>query len=617
MDIEKKILSDLTVFMKYARFRKDLNRRETWEEICERNANMHMEKFPELADTIADLYKDFVVPKKVLPAMRSLQFAGLPISINNSRLFNCAYEPIDHYAAFSEGMFLLLSGCGFGFSIQTHHVEKLPEIQKPTKNRRYLIGDSIEGWSDAIKVLVKAYFGKGAKPNFDFRDIRKKGARLVTSGGKAPGPEPLKRCLFEIEQIFESKSNGDKLKPIDCYSIVCHIADAVLAGGIRRSATIALFSFDDDEMVGAKSGNWWETNPHFARANNSAVVLLNRIQSDEFFSFWEKIKASGAGEPGIYFTNDPEYGTNPCVETSLRANTFCNLVEINGATVENQEDFNKRCEVASFINTLQASYTDFHYLRDVWKRNTEKDALIGVGITGIGAGALDGIDLTEGSNIVKATNKAISSLIGIRPAARCTVVKPAGTSSLVLGSSSGIHAYHNDFYIRRLRVSKNESIYTYLAIHHPELLEDELFRPHDTAVVSIPQAAPKNCHLRTESALDLLERTKKFNLDWVRIGHRTGPNYHNVSATISIKDNEWDAVGQWMWDNKDTYHGLSILPYSEHTYKQAPFEDITQDVYNELNQHLHSIDLTNVVEFEDNSDLKAEGACIGGACEII
>jgi ribonucleoside-triphosphate reductase (thioredoxin) len=616
MDLNKKILSDLTVFMKYAKFVPELNRRETWNELVERNMQMHIKKFPQLQQEIKQVYLRSVFPKKVLPAMRSLQFAGTPMEVNNCRMFNCSYQPIDDIRAFSEGMFLLLSGCGYGYSVQKHHVEKLSEIKKPVKNKRYLIADSIHGWADAIKVLLNAYVTGKSKPIFDYRDIRPKGARLVTSGGKAPGPEPLKRCLFEIEQILDSKKDGEKLSSLECHSIMCHIADSVLAGGIRRSAMISLFSFDDEDMLSCKSGNWWELNPHFARANNSVVVVTSRIKEEEFLSLWEKIKASGAGEPGIYFTNDPEYGTNPCVETSLRPHTFCNLVEINGDDIQDQKDFNQRAKDAAFINTLQASYTDFYYLRDVWKRNTEKDALIGVGITGIGSGSLDGLNKDEAAKIVLEENEKIAKLIDINKAARTTVVKPAGTTSLVLGTSSGIHAYHDDYYIRRIRVGKNESIYMYLYLNHDKLIEDELFRPHDTAVISIPQKAPKTAHLRTESALSLLERTKEYNLEWVRKGHRKGPNYHNVSATISIKDNEWKEVGEWMWKYKNTYHGLSILPYSEHTYKQAPFESCSELEYETLSKNLHNIDLTKVVELEDNVQFADNVACGGEGCEV-
>lgn len=616
MNKDNKILSDITVHMKYAKFIPELKRRETWEEICTRNLMMHTKKFPSLTEEIIEVYYRSVFTKKVLPAMRSLQFAGLPMEVNNCRMFNCSYQPIDDYRAFSEGMFLLLSGCGYGYSVQKHHIEKLPEINKPVKSKRYLIGDSIHGWSDAVKLLIKSYFTGQPKPNFDFRDIRPKGAKLITSGGKAPGAEPLKRCLFEIEQILESKTNGDKLTSLECHSIMCHIADSVLAGGIRRSAMIALFTMDDEDMLSCKSNNWWELNPHFARANNSAVIVNSRIQSEEFFAIWEKIKNSGAGEPGVYFTNDPEYGTNPCVETSLRPHTFCNLVEINGSNIESQEDFNQRAKDAAFINTLQASYTDFYYLRDIWKKNTEKDALIGVGITGIGSGVLDHLDKKEAAKIVLKENERVAKLIGINKAARCTVVKPAGTSSLVLGCSSGIHAYHDKYYVRTLRVGKNEAIYDYLNTNHPELLEDELFRPHDTAIISIPQKAPDNAHLRNEDAITLLNRVKEYNLEWVRTGHRKGVNYHNVSATISIKDEEWSDVGNWMWENKNTYHGLSILPFSDHTYKQAPFQTCDEETYNKLEKNLTEIDLTQVIEENDEVQFGDTVACGADGCEV-
>jgi ribonucleoside-diphosphate reductase alpha chain len=616
MTKENEILSDLVVFMKYAKYLPELGRRETWEELVSRNMLMHVKKFPELSKEIMEVYERSVYTKKVLPSMRSLQFAGLPIEVNAARLYNCSYCPIDDYRAFSEAMFLLLSGVGFGYSVQKHHINKLPDIKKPSKNRRYVVSDSIHGWADSIKILMNSYFTGKSKPLFDFRDIRPKGALLITSGGKAPGPEPLKRCLFEIEQILERYKDGEKLTPIDCHSILCHIADSVLAGGIRRSAMISLFTMDDEDMLSCKSGNWWETNPHFARANNSAVVVTSRIKKKEFNDLWAKIKASNAGEPGLYFTNDPEYGTNPCVETSLRPNTFCNLVEINGGTIESQEDLNQRSKDAAFINTLQASYTDFYYLRDIWKKNTEKDALIGTGITGIGSGFLDNLDKKVAAEIVITENERVANLIGINKAARCTVIKPAGTSSIVLGTSSGIHAYHDEYYLRRMRINKNESIYSYLLSTNPDLIEDELFKPNDTSIITIPQKSPINAHLRNESALTLLERVKEYNMDWVREGHRKGPNYHNVSATISIKPDEWETVGTWMWSNKDTYHGLSILPYDDHTYQQAPFETCSKETYEVLLEKVNSIDLSLVKEEQDNTNLSEQSGCAGGACEV-
>jgi len=617
MAIENKILSDITVHMKYARYLPNEQRRENWEELVTRNKNMHLKKFPQLQQTIEWAY-GYVYDKKVLPSMRSMQFGGKPIDVSPNRIFNCAYAPIDHMKVFGEIMFLLLGGTGVGYSVQNHHVEKLPAIHKPSgkRTRRYLIGDSIEGWSDSVNALMKVYFTGGSKLRFDFSDIRPKGARLVTSGGKAPGPQPLKECLIKIQGILDGKENGDQLTTLEVHDIICHIADAVLAGGIRRAALISLFSTTDHHMLSAKSGNWWETNPQRGRANNSVVIMRHRIDKQTFLDLWDRVKASGAGEPGFYFTNDKDYGCNPCCEISLRPFQFCNLTEINVSDIETQEDLNDRAKAASVIGTLQAAYTDFHYLRPVWKRNTEKDYLIGVSMTGIASGKVLELDMKLAANNVKMANSEIALRIGIGPASRCTTVKPAGTTSLTLGTSSGIHAWHNDYYLRRIRVGKGESIYTYLQVNHPELIEDEYFRPHDTAVISVPQKAPEGSITRHESALDLLERVKKVHLEWVKIGHRKGQNTNNVSATITIKPNEWQEVGEWMWENKHNYNGLSVLPYSDHSYKQAPFEDCTKEEYEALLPSLKVVNLDKVIEIDDNTNLTGELACAGGACEI-
>jgi hypothetical protein len=965
----KQILSDITVHMKYAKYKPELQRRETFNEIVDRNKAMHIKKFPSLKEEIEATYQ-YVYDKKVLPSMRSMQFGGKPIEVAPNRVFNCAYMPIDDVRAFSETMFLLLGGTGVGFSVQNHHVEKLPEIKRPNskRTRRFLVGDSIEGWADAVKALVHSYFNGSSRIRFDFSDVRPKGSRLVTSGGKAPGPQPLKECLIKVEGILESKENGEKLTPIEVHDMVCHIADAVLAGGIRRAALISLFSADDDEMLGAKSGNWWEINPQRGRANNSVVLMRHKVTKEFFKNLWERVKASGAGEPGFYFTYDKDWGTNPslrkgtrvlttdgifpieeledkkfkvknlngeiseakcwlsgrdkplykltlqgghtyhataehewpiwdgekyvkvatpdiqegsylpvikenqlfdgdlgsyedgfvigwqlgdgwlttrgdsghlqhgfivsksdceygideriekylmglgsqakfsdrsstkelntvsnalnenlekfgashksaglpaavwkssekfrkgivdalfssdgsvdvskrrilftskheklvsdlsellgfygikntirkttrtmslngnpekdytrydlkiqdqasilhfrnifslsvgykqekldslawkrvpfanhdkikvvsvektdlkedvwdisvfdethcfqiahcitgnCCEIALRPFQFCNLTEVNVSNVQNQEDYEARVRAAAFIGTLQASYTDFHYLRPVWQRNTEKDSLIGVSMTGIASGAVLGLDMSAGARVVREENKRVAALIGIKPAARTTCVKPAGTTSLTLGTSSGIHAWHNDYYIRRIRVGKNEPIYSYLSIMHPELIEDEFFRPHDTAVISVPQKAPEGAITRVESALEMLERVKRVSQEWIKPGHSKGQNSHNVSATVTLKEDEWETVGEWMWENREHYNGLSVLPHSDHTYKQAPFEDCTEEVYNELMKSLSSVDLTKVVELDDNTDLKGEVACGGGACEIV
>ena len=617
MELSQEILSDIVVYNKYAKYLPSKQRRETWEELVTRNKNMHLAKFPKLKDEIEETYK-LVYDKKVLPSMRSLQFAGKPIQINNSRIFNCSYLPIDDWRSFSEIMFLLLSGCGVGYSVQNHHIEKLPEVRIPKKTRRFLVGDSIEGWADAVKVLMKAYFGiSTTKPVFDFRDIRPKGAELITVGGKAPGPEPLKECLFQIQKVLDRKEDGTPLKPIEAHDIICHIADAVLSGGIRRAALISLFDLHDNEMLTCKHGSWWEMNPQRGRANNSAVVIRSKVTKEDFNDLWGKIVASNSGEPGVYFSNDKDWGTNPCCEIALRPYQFCNLTEINVSNIESQEDLNKRVAAGAFLGTLQASYTDFHYLRSVWQKTTEKDALVGVGMTGIGSGKILEFNLEEAAKEAKKTNAEIAKIIGVNKAARVTTVKPSGTSSLVLGTSSGIHAWHNDFYIRRMRLGKNEALYQYLAKNHPELVEDDFFKPDLQAVVSVPQKSPKGAIYRTESAKELLERTKKFNLEWVKKGHRKGANTNNVSATISVKPDEWEAVGEWMWENKNTFNGLAVLPYDNGSYTQAPFEDITEEKFLEMESHLNGIDLTKVTETSDETNLQDQAACAGGNCEIV
>jgi len=616
MDVTQSILSEITTYMKYSKYVPEKKRRETWEELVTRNKEMHQAKFPQLKNEIEEAYK-LVYAKKVLPSMRSLQFAGKPIELNNARIFNCSFLPLDDWRAFSEIMFLLLSGCGVGYSVQTHHIEQLPEIKIPTKHKRYLIGDSIEGWADAVRMLCKAYFNGGPLPLFDFRDIRAKGAQLITVGGKAPGPEPLKECLFNLQKVFERKKNGDKLTSVEAHDMACHIADAVLSGGIRRAALISLFDLDDEEMLTCKFGNWWEENPQRGRANNSAVVLRHKITEEEFFKLWKKIELSGSGEPGIYFSNDKDWGTNPCCEIALKAFQFCNLCEVNVSNIESQEDLNERVRVGSFIGTLQAAYTDFHYLREIWQKTTEKEALLGVGMTGIGSGIILNYDLKKAADLAKEENARVAEIIGVNKASRVTTVKPSGTSSLVLGTASGIHAWHNDYYIRRIRVGKNEAIYSYLAVNHPELVEDDFFKPTIQAVISVPQQAPEGSILRTENVIDMLERTKKFNVQWVKKGHRKGANTNNVSATVSIQEGEWEQVGKWMWENKETFNGLSVLPYFGGTYVQAPFEDITKEQFDEMAQHLHNIDLSQIVEFTDDTALMDQAACAGGACEIV
>ena len=616
MDLGLEALSKITVFSKYAKYNPKLKRRETWDEIVDRYQAMMIKKYPKLEEAIIESAK-FIRDKKVLPSMRALQFAGPAMEVNNARGYNCAYLPVDSLYSFSETMFLLLGGSGVGFSVQKHHVEQLLAIKKQQtyKQRNYLIEDSIMGWADSVKMLMKFYFEGGPKPKFDFRSIREKGARLVTAGGKAPGPEPLKIALSHIDAIMERKEDGSKLSSLEAHDIMCHIANSVLAGGIRRSAMISLFSHDDEEMITCKYGNWWELNEQRGRSNNSAVLERGSIGEEEFKALWKRIEASGSGEPGIYWTNNKDWGTNPCCEIGLRPFQFCNLCEVNVSDVESQEDLNNRVATAAFFGTLQAGFFDFHYLRPIWSKTTAKDALLGIGMTGIGSGEILKYNLEIAANTARVVNTLITEKTGISEAARITCIKPSGTTSLVLGTASGIHAWHAPYYLRTMRFNKSEDLAMYLEINHPELCEDDVLRPKDTLCVRIPVKAPEGSIMRTESPIDTLERVKKFATEWIKPGHINGDNTHNVSATVSITD-EWEEVGQWMWDNRETYNGLSVLPYFGGSYKQAPFEDITEEQYNEKVKTLKSIDLTKVLEMDDNVEFSQVSACAGGACEI-
>lgn len=1082
--LSRKILSDITIYSKYARYLPKLKRRETWSEIVTRNFNTHFKKFKHLGNDFIDLIAEnnqYIMEKKVFPSMRFAQFAGKPIEINNSRGYNCSYAPVDHIDVFSEAMFLLLSGCGFSFSVQKHHVEKLPEIKGPTRRKRnYLIGDSIIGWSDAIKQLIYAYFVGKSDPVFKYDDIREKGAILITSGGKAPGPQPLKDCIHNIRKVLDNaiteRGIGTKLTPIECHDLLCFIADAVLSGGIRRAACLSGFSYDDDEMMAAKTNAWFELHSERQRSNNSVVLLRRKLNKKSFDRIFNFIQASQFGEPGILLTHDKDYLFNPCFagdtliavadgrgavsikdlsssgldvpvysvnnngkvsikmgrnprktginrdlvkitlddnsfikithdhemilrngtrikakdlkkgdslcrftkkaiklsdknnnlyyrihcdtrdinndrilehrliakfnnsdkwdniydtskcngwidgglvvhhkdynglnnspdnleimsfkehtnfhfncdtqglkngrfsgysndqlkviainltkklgrrfsvnewtnadkniptkfstwrqknffrspkelavwaakecelfhgcdirteklyikaieqgytariisntvevlktceqckinfyvkyhkreqsfcsmrcagiyntkkhgdilkaskkkismqeqkrnkqiniynnlklelgrdpmkkewetqckinnishriasknqpayknnpyaffsfkelkeyaneynhkvlkvefltekedvynitvddnhtvgivtnsknnnyigifscqcgEASLRSQSFCNLTTIVCDDITTQEEFNKRARCAAIFGTLQASYTDFHYLRDVWRDNTEKDYLIGVSLTGIATKSFLKLDFREAANIVLETNKEIASIIGINEAARTTLTKPEGTTSCVAGTSSGVHAWHSKYYIRRIRLNKEEPLYRYLKRAIPNLIEDDIFKPHIQAVISIPIKAPEDAITRDESAIELIKRCIKLTDEWIIPGHRRGANTHNVSATITVKDDEWDQVKAVVWENIDRINGMTFFKYDGGNYPQAPFSECSEEEYNELLDHCRGIDLTKVKEELDNTNLNEQSACSGGNCTV-
>lgn len=617
MNYSNKLLSDIVAFRTYAKFLSHIGRRESLAESINRNMNMHLDRFPKLSGDITKAYNK-VHDLKVMPSMRALQFSGDAILKNHARQYNCSFVNVDNVRVFGEILYLLLSGVGVGFSVQRDHTRNLPKIKQPKETGFFVAQDSIMGWAQCIDLLMDAYFYGRVKPRFDFGDIRSKGSYLVTTGAKAPGPEPLKKMLEIVEERLKL-AIGRQLKSIEIHDIICIISDSVLAGGIRRAALISLFDRDDSEMLKSKSGEWWNTAPWRARANNSAVLPRESVSKDEFFEIFKICKESGSGEPGFSWSNNTDWGFNPCHEISLNSNQFCNLTTINQTEIKNEKDFLNRVYQAALIGTLQASYTDFDYIRPSWQRTTEKEALLGVSFTGIAdsKSVINAELLKKASQLVLDVNEKYAKKIGINIASRTTTIKPEGTSSCVLGSSSGIHARHAQHYIRRIRMNKDDSLAVYLKNAIPELVEDDIFSSTGV-VVSIPQESPEGATLReNETALSLLNRTLYYSRNWVNPGHRVGDNKHNVSVTISVKDNEWDELRNQMWEHRDLYSGISLLPYDGGNYKQAPFEDCSKEKYQEMSKLVKEVDLKQVKEETDNTARVESVACGGGSCEVV
>lgn len=616
MNSSNKLLTDIAAFYKYAKYVPHLARRESFEETINRNMSMHLDRFPKLSRDIIKSYQK-VHQLEVMPSMRAMQFSGDAILKNEIRQYNCSYSPVDNIRVFGEALFLLLSGVGFGYSVQKHHINQLPKVQNPREEGFFVIHDSIFGWAQALDLLLDAYFFGRIRPQFDYGNIRPKGSYLVTTGAKAPGAEPLKHMLELVEKKLKT-ARGRKLTCLEVHDIMCIISDSVLSGGIRRAALISLFDRDDNEMLKCKSGEWWNAAPWRARANNSVVLPRNEVTKEEFFEIFKICKESGSGEPGFSWTNNLDMGTNPCHEISLNSNQFCNLTTINQTGVTSEKDFFNRIYAATLIGTLQASYTNFPYLRPVWQQQTEAESLLGVSFTGVADGTnfITPELLRKGADLVLEVNQKYAKKLGINLAARTTTIKPEGTSSCVLGSSSGIHARHSQYYIRRIRMNKDDAAALYLKSVAPELVEDDLFSSTGV-VVSIPQESPENAITReNETAFSLLDRTLSYRKNWIDPGHRSGDNKHNVSVTISVKDDEWDKLRDLMWKNREYYSGISLLPYDGGTYQQAPFETCTKEMFQNMTKLVKDIDLKLVKEDNDNTNRIDQLACAGGSCEI-
>lgn len=830
------ILAELTRWDKYAQHVGWAPRKENWEETVYRTKQMHKDNFKNLHKEL-DFAFDMVYKKEVSPSMRSLQFGGSAIDRNPAKIFNCSFAHLSNRHNFREFMYLLLCGSGVGFSVQKHHIDQLPAIVGPNRSikRRYRIADSIEGWADSLDFLLKSYMEGGAEVIFDYSDIRPQGSVIKSTGAEAPGPDKLKEALENIRTLLD-KAVGRKLRPIEGYDIVCYSAECVRSGGIRRSALICLFSRDDEEMLLAKSGNWWEKNAQRAMSNNSMIVLRGSMTKQEFYDFIYTIKRNKSGEPGIVWTNDLELGVNPCqpkdalvltpsgistfgdikegdliwsetgwtkvlkkwsngnkqtykyhttagvfygtanhrivsngvkvqvgqaksidrlagnsqsldrkdqnflsevfnchgykiknsdgfllknvksekaerlqvllssigifsvkdkerngfydiflreedvlkitdanfskeiiyncntttlsersseilkvedcgiqevfditvdndthtywtggvnvsncVEISLKNKGFCNLTSQNMAIVKDQEHFLEMCLASAIIGTVQSAYTDFIYLSEDWKKNAEDEALLGCSMTGIcdNYEVFKNLNLRQGAEFIVEMNKNISKKIGIRQSKRTTAIKPEGTNSLFLGGvAPGCHAQHDPFFIRRFTLDKHTAIYKFLLEKMPHLVEDSIMNPNQAYFCAPVAVDSKSAIFRHEPLINMLERVKYLHHNWIRPGHNEGTNTHNVSATVSVREDEWDTLAEWMWDNQDSYSGLAILPYEDSSFPQLIYQTIDEQKYNEMSKHLVDINLDEVELAAKDVNLVGESACAGGACLI-
>lgn len=670
--LDPRAISDYIHASKYARYQPSLLRREVYDETVARVEGMHQRAFADVPGMHEEIAWAFglVRDKRVLPSMRSMQFGGAAIEANNNRIYNCSFTLVDRVRAFAEATFLLLSGCGVGYSIQFEHVGKLPRLGYVNEKRvvHHVIADTIEGWADAVDALVRSYVGDpaGLYVEFSYHLIRPAGSPLRTSGGRAPGHVKLKAALESIRRVLHG-AQGRKLRPIECHRIMCHAAGAVLSGGIRRSAMIALFSPDDGEMMVCKTGDWWKEDkePYFAYANNSVALLRHETKEAQFKRVFEMTREFG--EPGFVFLEQSHYGTNPCAEIGLDpvldidayvANlgswldgaspalrdyaeslvegtagkkltgwAFCNLCEINAAKLTSFEDFIEAARAATLIGTLQAAYTDFPYLGPVSEAIAERDALLGIGMTGM----LDAPHVSCNPEYqravaerVKEWNADYAARIGIRPAARTTCVKPSGTTSLELGSvGSGHHAHHARRYIRRVTADEYETVFQAFRATNPHMC---VRKPDGKYVIEFPVQAPDGAILKRDiTAIQFLEMVRSTQQNWVIPGTdgsgRSPGLSHNVSNTVNVAPHEWDQVADYLWTHRDSFTGVSLLP-EDPVLPFMPFEAVTNDDqerrFNELVARYEPIDYLAIVEAEDATDLAGEAACAGpgGSCSV-
>ena len=614
--MSKEFLSKLVHYRTYAKYLPEELRRESKEETINRNMQMHVRKFPEHAAAIEKAYEQ-VFAGRVVPSMRSFQFAGDAIERRNNRMFNCSFLNITKFRDFADLFYMSMSGVGVGFSVKKQHISMLPSIAEGSVESPFVVPDSAEGWCDSLLELFR-----NPDLQFDYTTIRPMGAPLST-GGTASGPKALIKMHANVRAILR-KAENRQLSAFECHRICCLIADCVVVGGVRRGALISLFDYDDEELLNCKAGNWWEKYPELARANNSATV---RKDDPEFRTKAARVIdacfAGGQAEPGLSLTNDDSMGFNPCHEIALKSMGVCNLTEINAAQCFSKDDWLKAVVSATIIGTLQATYTDFKYVQSDWKKNADEEALLGVSITGQAEAQtiLTPENLKEGAEVSVQVNKLWAEKLGINPARRITTTKPSGTSSSWLGTTAGVHAGHEVRYVRRVRMDKFSALAKALAKRFPAFVAEDPFNSNDM-IMQVPIKLYDTTLLRSqETAVQCLDRVKVLYDNWIVPGHLEGENTHNISLTINYHEHEKEAIKRWMLDNRDSYYGISLIPYDGGDYKYLPYSQPPHpEIFEILEKgfaHIASeFKFEDIRERKDNTDFKGEIACAGGACSL-
>ena len=618
---------------RYSRFLQDSKRRENWDETVDRYMAFMKEQLyrTHKYNIPSDIYNDLSEAIKnldVVPSMRSIMTAGKALERDNTAGYNCSYLPVDDPKAFDEAMYILLCGTGVGFSVEQKYVNKLPEIPEKMfkSDTTVVVADSKEGWAKALRQVIALLYS-GEIPKWDLRKIRPAGARLKTFGGRASGPAPLNELFEFVIRKFQAAA-GRKLNTLECHDIMCKVAEVVVVGGVRRSAMISLSDLNDDKMRHAKTGQWWTDNPQRALANNSAVYE-QKPDVGQFMNEWISLYQSHSGERGIFNReaaikqserngrrdSDYEFGTNPCSEIILRPYQFCNLSEVVVREADTIYELERKVTLATILGTYQSTMTHFPYLRKIWQRNTEEERLLGVSLTGILDNKMLGANVEQTKTLLQRlrmvsvdTNLELATAIGIQPSAAITCVKPSGTVSQLVDSASGIHPRHSRYYIRRVRGDKKDPITTFLQ-EKGVPSEECVLRPESTIVFSFPKKAPDSALLRDDlTAIQHLDLWMMYQKDWCE---------HKPSVTISVKEDEWVEVGAWCWKNFDDISGVSFLPYDGGTYKQAPYEECTEEAYNELLDKMpKSLFWDELIEEDDNVEGVQQLACTAGVCEI-